>query len=104
MCPGPPARRPGAMRVARRSTLSFGRALIVTLTLKSDGGHKTLFPYRESSRTLLLTITLPRGGHGNDSGPAGNDAGEGAQAVSVRLGGGRPVARAHGAVHGGQHQ
>ena len=30
--------------------------------------------------------------------------GTGAQAVPVRLAGGRPVAGAHGAVHGGQHQ
>src|ERR1700722_9821169 len=78
--------------------------MIVTLRLKGDGRHNSLFPYRESSRTLLLTITVLGGGHGNDSSPEGNDAGEGAAAVPVRLGGGRPVARAHGAVHGGQHQ
>src|SRR5579862_3219938 len=92
------------MGMAARSMLSFGRAPVVTLTLKSDAGHKSLFPYRESSRTLLLTITLLGGGHGNDSSPEDNSGGAGAQAFPVGLAGGRLVAGAHGAVHGREHQ
>src|SRR5215831_11942373 len=92
------------MGAVGRSMRPFGRAVVVTLRLKSDCGHKTLFPYRESSRTLLLTITLLGGGHGSDSSPEDDSGGAGSQAFPVGLAGGRPAAGAHGAVHGREHQ
>ncbi len=47
------------MGAVARSTLPFGMTLIVTLALKGDGGHISLFRYRDLSRTLLITIMLP---------------------------------------------
>jgi amino acid transporter len=47
------------MGAAARSTLPFGMTVIVTLALKGDGGHISLFRYRDLSRTLLITIMLP---------------------------------------------
>jgi amino acid transporter len=47
------------MGAVARSTLPFGMTLIVTWALKGDGGHISLFRYRDLSRTLLITIMLP---------------------------------------------
>jgi amino acid transporter len=47
------------MGAVARSTLPFGMTVIVTLALKGDGGHISLFRYRDLSRTLLITIMLP---------------------------------------------
>ena len=49
----------------------------------SDWSHISLFTDGDLSRRLLLTITLLRGGHGNDSSPADEGGGAGAQALPV---------------------
>src|SRR5262245_59965558 len=78
--------------------------LIVTLLLKSDGSHISLFTDRDLSPKLQIADTLLRGCDGDDSSPEDRRSGPRPQALSVRLAGGGAVAGADGAVDGGEHQ